>query len=149
MKRSVNKLAILLCTGGLTAVLAAGPAPAAEASASSPPRVRIGELSGPMVDQFGTQQYWLEVTARDRDGVISEITVEWTNGDYHSVIFASRSCWLEPAMPGDPVTMSIPVSLPGPGRYLAQVHAESIPSCDAPGELQSGPSKQRRFAVTA
>lgn len=70
---------------------------------------------------------WLEVTARDPDGVISEVTLEWTGPDYHSVVFANRSRRLAPTAPGDAVTMRIPVSLPGPGIYRARVHEDSGP----------------------
>lgn len=144
MKHFASKLVVGLCAGALSAALSAGPA---LASASPAPRVQIGDLSGPTPGFEGAMEYWLDVTASDRDGVISEITVEWTGEDYHSILYAHRSCMVIPGAPGEPLTMRLPVSLPGPGSYRARVHAHSIASCDEPGEEQSGPSKQHRFRI--
>lgn len=148
MKRTGTRLAVASCAVALGAMLTAPASMASDGSASAPPRVHIGQLSGPVVGPEGTSLYWLDVTAGDRDGVITEVTVEWSSDDFHSVVFADRSCWLEPASPGDTVTMRIPATLPGPGSYRVRVHADSIASCDAPGEMQQGPAKQRRFRVT-
>ncbi|MGH9226890.1 MAG: hypothetical protein ACRD2W_24595 [Acidimicrobiales bacterium] len=92
-------------------------------------------------------EHWLEVTARDRDGIITEITVEWEGDSGTTVIFASRSCFLIPSAPGETVAMSTPVTVPGPGCYRAHVHAHSVDSCGGSVE-QTGPSKHRRFSVT-
>lgn len=145
MKHFTSTLAVGLCAAALGTALTAPPVLAAQSS-SPPPLVRIGELTGPTPGFGGGMEHWLTVTARDRDGIISEITVEWTGENYHSVTFAHRSCLLIPGAPGDPLTMRIPVSLPGPGDYQARVHAHSVPSCGDATE-QEGPQRPRRFRV--
>ena len=143
MHSSLARLAVATGVAALTTTLAA---PAALAGSSPPPTVRIGALSEAIVGPNGTSEYWLDVTARDRDGVITEITVEWTGDDFSSVVFASRPCFLLPSDPGEPVTMRVPVTLPGPGTYRARVHAHSVESCGGLDE-QTGPARQRRFTV--
>jgi len=103
-------------------------------------------MSEAIVGPDGTLQHWLDVTARDRDGVITEITVEWTGDDCSSVVFASRPCFMLPSAPGESVAMRIPVTLPGPGTYRARVHAHSVESCGG-FDKQTGPARSRRFSV--
>ena len=146
MKRSKATLAVVLCTGALSVLSTAAPAVAAS---SPPPRVRIGHLSEPTLMPDGREGYWLDLTAKDPDGVITEVHVELTGDNFGTVIFAHRSCFLMPSEPGDPAPMRIPLSLPGPGRYEARVHAESVTSCDNPSDPQSGPEAHRRFRVRA
>lgn len=143
MHRSLARLAVASSVVALNTTLAA---PAALAGSSPPPTVRIGALSETTVGAAGTPEYWLDVTARDRDGVITESTVEWTGDEFSSVVFASRPCFLLPSEPGEPVTMRIPVAPPGPGTYRARVHAHSVESCGSFDE-QTGPAQQRRFSV--
>lgn len=143
MHRSLSRLAVASSVAALSTTLAA---PAALAGSSPPPTVRIGALSEPIVGPDGTPEHWLHVTARDRDGIITEITVEWIGDDFSSVAFASRPCFLLPSDPGEPVAMRIPVTLPGPGSYRARVHAHSVDSCGGSDE-QTGPARQRRFSV--
>jgi len=139
------KLAAAVSACALGAVLAGPPAGAAS---SPPPRVQIGQLTGPETGPEGAPQYWLEVTAADRDGIVNEITVQVSGDNYNGIVFADRPCFMfPPAQPGDPVTMRIPLSLPGPGSYRVRVHADSTPFCGSP-QTQEGPEKQRRFRVT-
>jgi len=131
-----------------TLVTVASAAPAA--SVGSPvPRVRIGALSGPTPGPEETPEYNLEVTASDSDGLITEVTVEWTGESYRGITWATRSCLLFPDEPGAPVTMRIPQSLPGPGVYRAKVHAHSTAFCGSTEEDQEGPPRVRRFRVTS
>ncbi len=143
MHRSLARLAAASCGIAVGAVLAA---PAALASSSPPPTVRIGALSDAIADPGGTPEHWLDVTARDRDGIITEVTVEWIGDDFSSVVVASRPCFLLPSEPGETVAMRIPVTLPGPGTYRARVHAHSVESCGAT-EVQTGPTRLHRFTV--
>ena len=143
MHRSLARLVVASSAAALSTTLAG---PAALAVSSPPPTVRIGALSEAIDGPNGTSEYWLDVTARDRDGVVTEITVEWTGDDFSSVVFASRPCFLLPSEPGEPVIMRIPVALPGPGTYRARVHAHSVGSCGGLDE-QTGPVRQRRFTV--
>jgi len=143
MKRHGTKLAAALSACALGAVLVGPPAGAAS---SPPPRVQIGQLSGPEAGPEGTQQYWLEVTAADRDGIVNEITVEVTGGNYNGIVFADRPCFMFPSNPGETITMRIPLNLPGPGSYRVRAHADSISSCGS-SETQEGPARQRRFRV--
>ena len=143
MHRSLARLAVASSVFALSTTLAA---PAALAESSPAPIVRIGALSEAVMGPDGTLEHWLDVTARDRDGVITEITVEWTGDDFSSVVFVSRPCFLLPSDPGETVAMRIPVTLPRPGTYRARVHAHSVESCGAFDE-QTGPVRQRRFRV--
>lgn len=143
MHRSLARLAAASSLAAVSMTLAA---PAALAGSSPPPTVRIGALSEAIVGPGGTLQHWLDVIARDRDGVITEITVEWTGDNFSSVVHASRPCFLLPSDPGEPVAMRIPVTLPGPGTYRARVHGHSVESCGGFNE-QTGPARQRRFSV--
>ena len=143
MYLSLARLAAASLAAALSTTLAA---PAAFADSGAPPTVRIGRLSEAIVGPDGTPQHWLDVTARDRDGIITEITVEWVGDNFSSVVFASRPCFLLPSEPGEAVAMRIPVTLPEPGAYQARVHAHSVASCGATDE-QTGPARQRRFTV--
>lgn len=145
MSRSLTRSAVLLGATALGAILLAPPALAAPSPA---PRVQIGELGPAVVGPDGQAEHWLEVTARDPDGIITEITVEWEGESGTTVIFASRSCFLIPSAPGETVAMSIPVNVPEPGRYQAHVHAHSVESC-GDSVHQTGPAKHRRFSVRA
>ncbi len=147
MRFSARKLA-----GVTVAVTLATLIPISTASAagkgSPPPKVHVGALTGPTIGDEGQKEYTLEVTARDPDGIINEITVEWSGANYHSVVYADRFCAMSVMTPGQPVTMRIPVSLPGPGVYRAEAHAHSIASCDTPSDVQTGPAQKHRFSVT-
>lgn len=127
-------------------VVAANGSPAT-AAGDPVPKVRIGALSGPVPSPGGGEDYLLDVRARDRDGIITGVTVEYTSGGLTSVTTADRPCFLFPSEPGERVRMTIPLTFPGPGAYRVEVRAHSLPECGTDVGAQTSRTASRRFVV--
>lgn len=114
----------------LAAVLGAVAAPASAAPPGPRPQVAVGGLSGPHEGPEGGAEWNLSVDAVDPDGVIWEVVVRW---DDRSITWATTFC-LQGGEPGTPAHLEIPHTFPGPGRYLVQVEATSVPACFGGGD---------------
>ena len=100
--------------------------PAMAARPSPPPRVVIGELTGPTPGYEGEPEWMLAIDAVDPDGAIWEVMTRWSDGE---VSFASTFC-LQGSDLGTPAHLLIPHSFAAPGRYRVQVEATSVSTCE-------------------
>lgn len=110
----------------LTGVISSVPAAAAPRS----PRPTASLVStGSMTTEFGEETY-IEVNARDVDGIITEIEVYWGNG---AVTFAHSYPCLIPPTPqaGDPHRFLVSNQYEQPGTYTVRYVVYSSSGCDA------------------
>ena len=121
MRRTVAFTAAVL-------VLAIWATPASAARRPRPTATLVD--TGTITTEQGDETY-LEVLARDPDGIITEIEVRWGDGSF---TFAhSYPCFL-PSVPEPGTTHRYLVSNPyqEPGTYRVQYVVHSISGCDAP-----------------
>ena len=118
--RSRLVLLMVLCLVGLLA------APTVAAGARPKLSITNFHKSGTPGPE-GETEWILTVEARDIDGVIWEVEVDW--GD-HAVAWASTFC-VQGTQIGRKATLRIGHSYATPGTYRLRARAVSIPSCDA------------------
>ena len=134
-----------LTVGALaTMTMAVTPLPAM-AAGSPPPKVKIGALSNPTTGPGGEKVYTFDVTARDRDGIITGVTVELEGPNHHTGRSVAATC-IPGAAPGQRFTFQVSESL-GAGRYRVSARASSAASCENFGGGQSSRLVTRRFLV--
>lgn len=121
----------LLVAGALATAVTVGTAlPAAAGERSPVPQVKISKLSGPTTGPGGEKVYTFEVTARDRDGIITGVSVEVEGQNYHTGTSVLATC-APGAQPGRRFTFQVAERLPAAGLYRATASATSIASCDS------------------
>ena len=120
------------CTAAILTVMAwVAPVSAAPRS----PRPTATLLStGTMTTEWGEEAY-IEVNARDVDGIITEIEVYWGDG---SITFAhSYPCLVPPTPdPGDAHRFLVSNQYQESGRYTVRYVVHSMTSCDADSAQQ-------------
>lgn len=130
----MKRVLLLLVT--LTLLLPGGTAQAARTKNARPRTdVTATALGGP--DREGRVDYLIRVDARDPDGRITEIAVDFGDG---AMVFLLLACDPETQPPGTTVTQEISWNY-GPGHYTIRAWAYSSPDC------VSGPFQQSRPAL--
>lgn len=107
---------------------------AVPASAGEPriPRVEILGLDGTATGPEGELEHIIAIDARDPDGYITEVQVEFSDG---GIVFAHTYCVLFGK--GETAHMRIGHSFPGPGTYEVHARALSVRECGARGYQRS------------
>ena len=122
---------VACATALLTVIAWVAPVSAAPRS----PRPTATLLStGTMTTEWGEESY-IEVNARDVDGIITEIEVYWGDG---SITFAhSYPCLIPPTPePGDPHRFLVSNQYQEPGRYNVRYVVYSTTGCDSDSTAQ-------------
>lgn len=98
------------------------------ASATEPriPRVEIIGLDGTWTGPEGETEHVVAIHARDPDGYITEVQVEFEQG---SIVFAHTYCFI--FAKGETAHMRIGNAFPGPGTYEVRARAISKRDCGA------------------
>jgi hypothetical protein len=122
---TAGTLAALLLAGWATPALAARPSPRPQATLLS---------TGIITTEQGDEAY-IEISARDADGIITEIETYWGDG---SISFAhSYPCLLPPTpAPGTPHRFLVSNPYQAPGTYTVRYVVHSNPDCSGEGPDQ-------------
>lgn len=113
----------------LTLLSLAVPASASEARI---PSVQILGVVGTGEGPEGEVEHIVAIDARDPDGIITEVQVEFVGG---SIVFAHTYCFLFGK--GETAHMRIGNAFPGPGTYEVHARAFSVRECGARGSQRS------------
>ena len=122
--------ALLLAAASICLLLAT----AVPVAAGEPriPRVDILGLDGTATGPEGELEHIIAIDARDPDGYITEVQVEFSDG---GIVFAHTYCVLFGK--GETAHMRIGHSFPGPGTYEVHARALSVRECGARGYQRS------------
>jgi hypothetical protein len=96
------------------------------------PTVKILGIIGSQTGPEGEVEHTLALDARDPDGYITEVQLEFSDG---VIVFAHTYCILFGK--GETAHMEIGHVFPGPGTYEVHARALSVRECGARGSQQS------------
>lgn len=129
----MRRLTVLVLIFGLTLAAAA---PAGAANGARPKLEIINFHKSSVPGPEGETEWILTVEARDIDGVIWEVEVDWGN---RAFTWASTFC-VQGEEIGRKATLRIGHHYPAPGTYRVRARAVSLPTCQSSfEEHQVGP----------
>jgi hypothetical protein len=125
----IRTVLVLMAASAISLISSAVPTSASE---SRRPSVEILGLDGTATGPEGEVEHIIAIDARDLDGIITEVQVEFSNG---TIVFAHTYCVLFGK--GETAHMRIGNSFPGPGTYEVHARALSVRECGARGSQHS------------